>query len=859
MKLDRGSVALDGLFAYVSQQAWIMNCSLKDNILFGEPFDAKKYYNVIWACELNQDMTSLPAGDQTEIGERGINLSGGQRQRVAMARALYANKDIYLLDDPLSAVDPQVGHNLFERCIRNELRGKTVVFVTHQLQFLSKCDQVIFMERGRIVDQGEHQELMKRNTQYSSLIQTCNLEDQDQEQDAVSVHDDQSSSEEEIFSITNDAGTSKTSVKSQKSVLSSQKNVYQKDTAITSIDADLQGVQDGRLTEEETMETGSVPLRTYWFYVQSAGGFLVFLLILFMYTLNIGSNSGSSWWLAHWLHVGVANATIAVGDNETVTYLSITNHPDVHYYETVYGMFIIVMIASSILRGIVFIKASLRASSLLHNQLFAKVFNCPTRYFESTPIGRILNLFSRDLDETDGRLVGNIEQLLQNMLTISITILFVVLVYPWFMIALFPLALIFFFLDRIFKRAVRDLKRLESVSRSPIYSHVAATVNGLNTIHAFAKERQFVSKFMILYDENTSSFFLFNICMRWLAVRLDFIAACSMGITAGMVVALHGYVPAAYAGLALAFSSQLSGMLQYTVRLATDTETRFISVQRMHTSLQTLESEGPAVVEDNRPPDNWPRFGAVTFSNVKMRYRPNLPLVLKGINLDIEPKEKIGIVGRTGSGKSSLGVCLFRLSELSSGWIKIDGVDIADIGLEDLRSRLSIIPQDPVLFIGTIRYNLDPFEKYADVEIWEALERTSMKDRVKMLPEQLDTMVVENGDNFSVGERQLMCMARALLRHSKILLLDEATAAIDTQTDVIIQATLRQVFKECTILTIAHRLNTVIHCDRIVVLQDGKVKEFDKPCVLLANPKSAFSDMMAATDIASSTTVGTRL
>jgi len=326
-----------------------------------------------------------------------------------------------------------------------------------------------------------------------------------------------------------------------------------------------------------------------------------------------------------------------------------------------------------------------------------------------------------------------------------------------------------------------------------------------------------------------------------------------------MVVALHGYVPAAYAGLALAFSSQLSGMLQYTVRLATDTETRFISVQRMHTSLQTLESEGPAVVEDNRPPDNWPRFGAVTFSNVKMRYRPNLPLVLKGINLDIEPKEKIGIVGRTGSGKSSLGVCLFRLSELSSGWIKIDGVDIADIGLEDLRSRLSIIPQDPVLFIGTIRYNLDPFEKYADVEIWEALERTSMKDRVKMLPEQLDTMVVENGDNFSVGERQLMCMARALLRHSKILLLDEATAAIDTQTDVIIQATLRQVFKECTILTIAHRLNTVIHCDRIVVLQDGKVKEFDKPCVLLANPKSAFSDMMAATDIASSTTVGTRL
>jgi len=859
MKLDSGSVALDGAFAYVSQQAWIMNCSLKENILFGEPFDAKKYYNVIWACELNQDMTSLPAGDQTEIGERGINLSGGQRQRVAMARALYANKDIYLLDDPLSAVDPQVGQHIFERCIRNELRGKTVLFVTHQLQFLSRCGQVIFMERGRIVDQGDHGSLMKRCAQYSSLIQTFNHDaeaDADGDADGPPTGDlcganvdDGTSSEDEMFSIAkNDVIETAESVKKWKSSSIQSQTSGVKDEHITSIDGDLQGVEDGRLTVEDTIEAGSIPLSTYVFYVRCAGGFLLTLLVVLIFTINIASTSTSSWWLAHWLDVGVANSTISIGNNETTTILSITAHPDVHYYQTVYGMFIIVMIASSILRGLFFVKASLRASSLLHNQLFAKVFNCPTKYFESTPIGRILNLFSRDLDETDGRLVGNTEQLLQNILTISITILFVVLVYPWFLGALLLMAVIFFFVDRMFRRAVRDLKRLENVSRSPIFSHVAATVNGLNTIHAFAKERQFISKFTILYDENTSSFFLFNICMRWLAVRLDFITACCMGITAGLVVALHGYVPAAYAGLALAFSSQLSGILQYTVRLATDTETRFISVQRMHTALQTLESEGDAIVEGNRPPENWPRFGSITFSNVKMRYRPNLPLVLKGISLDIESKEKIGIVGRTGSGKSSLGVCLFRLSELNSGWIKIDGVNIADIGLEDLRSRLSIIPQDPVLFIGTIRYNLDPFEKYTDVAIWEALERTSMKDKVKMLPEQLDTMVTENGDNFSVGERQLMCMARALLRHSKILLLDEATAAIDSQTDVIVQATLRDVFRDCTILTIAHRLNTVIHCDRILVLQDGKVIEFDKPSVLLANPKSAFSSMMAATE-----------
>lgn len=881
MKLDKGSVSMDGLFAYVSQQAWIMNCSLKDNILFGEPFDAKKYYNVIWACELNQDMTSLPAGDMTEIGERGINLSGGQRQRVAMARALYANKDVYLLDDPLSAVDPQVGQQMFERCIRNELRGKTVLFVTHQLQFLSRCDQVIFMERGRVLDQGDHDTLMKRNPQYLSLIQTFNR-DADANDDAgsdttgdISGHgsggaglcsalvDDTSSSEDEMFSIARkETSEACESVRKwENTSMNESQTSTGKAQGITSIDADMKGVEDGRLTEEETIEVGSIPFSTYMFYVRCAGGILVALLVVVIFSINIASSASSSWWLAHWLNVGVANSTISIGDNETTTILSITAHPDVHFYQTVYGMFIIVMLGSSILRGLFFVKAALRASSLLHNRLFAKVFNCPTRYFESTPIGRILNLFSRDLDETDGRLVGNMEQLLQNMLTISITILFVVLVYPWFLTALLVMGGIFFFVDRMFRRAVRDLKRLENVSRSPIFSHVAATVNGLNTIHAFAKERQFISKFMILYDENTSSFFLFNICMRWLAIRLDFITACCMGITAGLVVALHGYVPAAYAGLALAFSSQLSGILQYTVRLATDTDTRFISVQRMHTALQTLESEGDAIVEGNRPSEDWPRFGSITFSNVKMRYRPNLPLVLKGISFDVEPKEKIGIVGRTGSGKSSLGVCLFRLSELNSGWIKIDGVNIADIGLEDLRSRLSIIPQDPVLFIGTIRYNLDPFEKYTDVAIWEALERTSMKDKVKMLAEQLDTMVTENGENFSVGERQLLCMARALLRHSKILLLDEATAAIDSQTDVIVQNTLRDVFKDCTILTIAHRLNTVIQCDRILVLQDGKVVEFEKPSVLLANPKSAFSSMMAATEneMDSSAAVATQL
>nr|QST14989.1 ABCC5 protein [Diaphanosoma celebensis] len=851
MDLTRGTVSIDGAFAYVSQQAWIMNCSVKENILFGEAFDAKKYYNTIWACALNDDLTALPAGDETEIGERGINLSGGQRQRVAMARALYANKDIYLLDDPLSAVDAHVGQHIFDHCIRSALRVKTVIFVTHQLQYLSRCDEVVFMDEGHILDQGEHNELMNRNGQYATLIAAFMKEHAGQGSEEDSVE-----SETETFnSIANGAAAksprklSRSTSKRTESVSSNGAVSADPSGGVASVDGALQNVAVGRLIEDEKVEVGSVPFSTYLIYMQYAGGYLLALFVFLAFVVNIASTVFSSWWLAHWLNDGSLNVTMEV-NGANVTYKSVNAHPDLEYYQTVYGLFILIIIVSSLFRGFLFMKVSLRASSILHNRLFVQIFRSPMKFFDTTPIGRILNIFSRDLDETDSRLPSSAENLIQNFLIICSSISLVVLVFPWFLAAIFVLALAFFFVCRVFRCAIRDLKRLENVSRSPIYSHVATSVNGLNTIHAFGKEREFLTKFMILFDENASTFFLFNCSMRWLAVRLDLLTVCGMAVTAGLVVALHGVVPAAFAGLALAFSGQLAGTLQYTVRLANETEARFISVQRMHTYFQTLEAEGPAIVENRRPQENWPRHGAIRFSNVKMRYRTNLPLVLKGISFDIEPGEKIGIVGRTGSGKSSLGVALFRLVELSSGSIKIDGVNIAEIGLEDLRSKLSIIPQDPVLFIGTIRYNLDPFNQYTDVAIWEALDRTNMKDKIRFLPLQLDSSVVENGDNFSVGERQLLCMARALLRHSKILLLDEATAAIDTQTDALVQETLREAFKDCTILTIAHRLNTVMQCDRILVLQDGKVVEFDKPGVLLANSRSAFSAMMAAADSA---------
>ncbi|EFX63846.1 ABC protein, subfamily ABCC, partial [Daphnia pulex] len=822
MILAQGRVTIDGSFAYVSQQAWIINCTLRDNILFGETFDVERYNRVLTVCALDQDIGILPAGDQTEIGERGINLSGGQRQRVAMARAIYANRDIYLLDDPLSSVDSHVGNHIFNYCIRGALKDKTVIFVTHQLQYLSQCDDVIFMDRGRILDQGRHVDMMKQNERYGSLIHAFLHDENEKNLIEIDVDDETATRKRKQFATKRDS------------------------SATVDITVDT----GGRLVQDEKVEVGSIPMETYNTYIKAAGGYLLATFVFSMFVINVVGTAMSSWWLAHWLNVGVVNASRIV-DNQTEYYPSVRGHPDLHYYELVYGLFILVIVLSSLMRSFFFIKASLRASNLLHNRLLVKVFNSPMSFFDSTSVGRILlkHLFTRSgrnrlpftfvQRDPDSEYAGrdNVDGFHSHgrSLVPDCSLPSGHLLRPH--------------QPRLSLRSPRSQAAGERVTVPNLQSRHRYSISGLNTIHAFGKEKEFVSKFMNLFDENSSTFFLFTCSMRWLAVRLDFIAVCIMGITSGLVVGLRSMIPPAFAGLALAYAGQLTGILQNTVRWASETESRCTSVQRMQTSLQTLESEGPAVVQERRPPKDWPQRGSILFSNVKMRYRPNLPLVLillNNVSFHIRPKEKIGIVGRTGSGKSSLGVALFRLVDLASGLIEIDGINISEIGLEDLRSKLSIIPQDPVLFIGTVRYNLDPFQKYDDDVIWEAIGRTNMKEKIKALPGKLDSAVIENGENFSVGERQLLCMARALLRHSKILLLDEATAAIDTQTDTLVQKTLREAFEDCTILTIAHRLNTVIECDRVLVLRDGAVVEFDNPLVLLADYRSSFAGMMAA-------------
>ncbi|XP_062915140.1 multidrug resistance-associated protein 1 isoform X1 [Mobula hypostoma] len=810
MEKIEGYVAVKNSVAYVPQQAWIQNASLKQNILFGEKLVEEWYNKVVESCALLPDLETLPAGDETEIGEKGVNLSGGQKQRVSLARAVYSNKAVYFLDDPLSAVDSHVGRHIFEKVIgpKGLLKGKTRVLVTHGISFLPQMNRIFVMVDGRISESGTYKELLEQKGAFSEFLRMHAPTENEDDSAGKKQNENTNGPQKTWYDfLRGNFGKNKSTSGSNDQIAthSEQQNSPKMDNS-GKVDRKTAVV---KLTEADKALTGRVKFTVFWTYLKAIGVCVSFWIVLFYICQHVASLF-SNYWLSLWTDDPVVNGT----QLHTTLRLGVYGA-----LGTTQGVFVLF---SSLVMSVGGISASRR----LHVNVLYDVLKSPLSFFEQTPSGNLINRFSKDVDTIDTVLPMVIKMFIGSLFNVLISCVVILVATPLAAVIIPPLGLLYFFVQRYYVATSRQLKRLESASRSPIFTNFNETLLGVSVIRAFGEEDRFIRRNDSRVDENQRAYYPSIVANRWLAVRLEFVGNCIVLFSALFAVAYRTTISPGLVGLSISYALQITTTLNWLVRMSSEVETNIVAVERVQQYFDTPK-EAHWVIKESQPPQTWPWEGKVEFINYGLRYRTDLDLALKDITLSINGGEKIGIVGRTGAGKSSFALGLFRIIEPAQGNIYIDGIDITKIGLHDLRLQITIIPQDPILFSGSLRMNLDPFDKYSDAEVWRALELAHLNAFVSGLSNKLNHECSEGGENLSVGQRQLICLARALLRKSKVLVLDEATAAVDLETDKLIQSTIRNQFDECTVLTIAHRLNTIMDYTRVLVLDKGQVVEFD--------------------------------
>ncbi|RYN92451.1 Oligomycin resistance ATP-dependent permease [Alternaria tenuissima] len=774
MRKTSGEVIFGASRAFCPQYAWIQNATVRENIIFGKEFNRKWYDQVVDACALRPDLNMLPHNDATEIGERGITVSGGQKQRMNIARAIYFNADIILMDDPLSAVDAHVGRHIMDNAICGLLKDKCRILATHQLHVLSRCDRIIWVDQGEVKAIDTFDNLMAQNADFVQVMSTT-AKEEEKEKD-VEVNEDEVEAE----------------------VKSTKKQRKQKKQAA--------------LMQQEERATKSVSWEVWIEYIKAGGGIWVGPLVFILLVLSQGANIVTSLWLSYWTsdkfgysEGAYIGAYAAFGFSQALFMFFFS------FSVSIFGT---------------------RAGKVMLHRAITRVLRAPMSFFDTTPLGRITNRFSKDIDVMDNTITDAIRMYFLTLAMIISVFILIISYYYYYAIALGPLFIMFMFSAAFYRSSAREVKRHEAVLRSTVFSRFGEAVMGTPTIRAYGLQDQFSKSVRDAVDDMNSAYYLTFANQRWLSVRLDIVGILLVFTTGILVVTSRFSVDPSIAGLVLSYILTIVQMIQFTVRQLAEVENNMNSTERIHHYGSQLEEEAPLHMGEVRP--TWPEHGEIVFDNVEMRYRDGLPLVLKGLSMHVRAGERIGVVGRTGAGKSSIMSALFRLQELSGGSIVIDGVDIGKIGLHDLRSKLAIIPQDPTLFKGTIRSNLDPFHEHSDLELWSALRQADLVSNEQTMDDHsgrihLDSVVEEEGLNFSLGQRQLMALARALVRGSQIIVCDEATSSVDFETDAKIQQTIVDGFKGKTLLCIAHRLKTIINYDRICVMDAGLIAELDSP------------------------------